>query len=250
MSRWTHVSGALSLSASVYNFAFDWDAAEEKRVIPKPKEQIKICPAFCSQNWSKNCLGLGFIAEVSALPRIRDFLEKQMKEFFPRIDYIIYNIAGDCDSSSNTGEEQEEDEIKEAVVRLYKNHPFDSEGFSWFELEDYYNAFIDSIQYNSNCYIPFNANIRDCSGEDLTQAFTNFLTTLLENEIHLNNCTVRWYDEYNNSYYYELVCGPFDGIKINIHDLYTSTILAYRKICLKDGEVVVTDTDGWKGLKY
>ncbi len=240
MSRWTHIKGALELSATPYevkpnklvkperaNFNseeewrdayFDWRRKIHKYYyLPYPEEQFKITtprmltrfrkPTKKDPSETETVLHVDE-AFVYSLPRAKKYLDEAFALLPEGEVGFRYAAKQDCyDYSSSTWSSEFEfpclkEYYKKALEKLYYNEGHWSR-YTFDDLRKYQK--IDpacSVADVNDIIIGIREDLRYCSADEMQEGLEKFFKYLEEKEISINDGYLEWEDEWDEGYIY------------------------------------------------
>lgn len=188
MSNWTHVVGNLRLSRNVYSKNTDGEY-----VIKYPKEQGRIIKA---RKWCKEDPILVDM-EIVSMPIVKRIVKPLIEKILPQgecgLTYYLNQRRGDYVTSRSYFKDDTEKEIFEWLCKKRFGDKYNDKDYK-----------LGWIQQNDRFALTIDDDIRDCSGDDLYNAFMELLFAFDKEEITIDDGVMEWRDEWNSELVYRI----------------------------------------------
>lgn len=186
MSQWTHVTGCIKLLMSPYVKSTD-DNGENVLTLKYPKKQCKIIEHHHYYDNEPTWVTM----EVSSFPLAKRIVKSLVEQIMPqgedKLTYFLNQKVKDCGDCCNFFVSDCEKEMYEELCKKKFGSKYNSEDYQ-----------LDIVQINDSFTLTIADDIRDCSGEELYEAFIKLFKAFDTAGIYINSCAVEWKDEWAN----------------------------------------------------
>lgn len=213
MSQWAHVTGCIRLSMSPYVKSTN-NEGEDIFTLKYPKEQCKIVKVRHYYEDEPTRITM----QVSSLPIAKKVIKPLMKQIMPQgelgLTYFINQDSRDYGSSSNCFQDDIEKQTYEELCKKKFGSKYNDKDYklSW-------------ITRNGDFTLTIADDIRDCSGEELYEAFIKLFKSFDMAGIYINSCAVEWKDEWAKDKLFRITQKCADGeIVFEVRDIHKDEV--------------------------
>lgn len=186
MSQWVHVTGCIRLSMSPYVKSTN-NEGEDIFTLKYPKKQCKIVKV---KHYYED-EPIRVTIQVSSLPIAKKAIKPLMKQIMPQgelgLTYFVNQDSRDYGSSSNCFQNDVEKQTYEELCKKKFGSKYNDKDYK-----------LSSVEHNGDFTLTIADDIRDCSGEELYEAFIKLFKAFDTAGIYINSCAVEWKDEWAN----------------------------------------------------
>ena len=216
MSQWTHVTGCIRLSMSPYVKNTN-NEDEDIFTLKYPKEQCKITKV---RRYNED-EPVRVAMSVSSLPVAKRVIKPLMKQIMPQgelgLTYFINQDVNNYGSSHNYFTDDAERETYEELCKKKFESKYNDKDY-----ELYW------IQTNDELTLTIADDIRDCSGEELYNAFMKLFKAFDIAGIYINGCSVIWKDEWSGGRLYRITQrGTDNKIIFEVRDIQENEVIKF-----------------------